>query len=285
VTLSADMSLVCCIALLAVTAPLAQGHLLKTDIAPHVRSGPCRRTRLAMAEEPLYCLNVQLCIKAERRKEFFECIEANRAGTLDTEPLAVTYLFGEDESTPNTYHFFEQYRGVEGFEAHTQAPHFKAWEAFAATDPFTADPIVSFYTEDCPGEPGPAAAQRGTPLYSLNVALHVEPSRRSEFLAALRADRIGALAEPNCATYLFGEDVNAPNIFHLFEQYVGREGFEKHVATPHYAAWSEFKATEPFSEPATVSFYETIPGPSSATPAELEPFGPPPAGFVWGPLF
>ena len=70
---------------------------------------------------PLHCLNVQLCIKPERRDEFLATIKANQAGTLSKEPLAVTYLFGEDENTPNTFHFFEQYEGRAGFEAHTQA--------------------------------------------------------------------------------------------------------------------------------------------------------------------
>ena len=88
----------------------------------------------------LYCLNVKLCIKPEVRSEFLECIRANQRGTLTTEPLAVTYTFGEDESAPNTFHFFEQYEGGEGFNAHTQTPHFAAWERFAATEPFTAKP-------------------------------------------------------------------------------------------------------------------------------------------------
>ena len=83
------------------------------------------------SEAALYCLNVKLCIKPEVREEFLDCIRANQRGTLSSEPLAVTYVFGEDESTPNTFHFFEQYRGVEGFEAHTKSPHFADWETFA----------------------------------------------------------------------------------------------------------------------------------------------------------
>ena len=35
--------------------------------------------------------------------------------------------------------------GKEGFDAHTQAPHFAVWEAFAATEPFTAEPEVCFF--------------------------------------------------------------------------------------------------------------------------------------------
>ena len=93
----------------------------------------------------LYCLNVQLDVKLERREEFLKCIRANQRGTLSAEKLAVTYLWGEDERTPNTFHFFEQYVGKQGFLEHTDAPHFKDWEVFAGTDPFTAPPKVSFY--------------------------------------------------------------------------------------------------------------------------------------------
>ena len=94
-----------------------------------------------------YCLNVKLCIKPERRSEFIQCIRANQQGTLSTEPLALEYVWGEDTSEPNTFHFYEKYEGRGGFEAHTQTPHFEAWEAFAATAPFTEPPVVSFYEE------------------------------------------------------------------------------------------------------------------------------------------
>ena len=85
-----------------------------------VEATPPQAEGSAGTSRTLYCLNVKLCIKAERREEFLTCIAANKQGTLSTEPLAVTYLFGEDAATPNTFHFFEQYEGREGFEAHTK---------------------------------------------------------------------------------------------------------------------------------------------------------------------
>ena len=54
---------------------------------------------------------------------------------------------GEDTEQPNTFHFYEKYEGRGGFEAHTQTEHFADWEVFAATDPFTEPPVVSFYEE------------------------------------------------------------------------------------------------------------------------------------------
>jgi quinol monooxygenase YgiN len=97
------------------------------------------------AGAPLFCLNVCLRVKPERREEFIACILNNQRCTLGTEPLVMTYVFGEDESTPNTWHFFEAYRGRAGFEQHARTAHFAAWEAFAATDPFTAPPRVDFW--------------------------------------------------------------------------------------------------------------------------------------------
>ena len=49
-------------------------------------------TPLMMADAPLYCLNVQLCVKPERREEFMKTIAANQRGTLGVEPLAVSGL-------------------------------------------------------------------------------------------------------------------------------------------------------------------------------------------------
>ena len=105
------------------------------------------RPRLSLVDRPdeaLYCLSCCLRVKPERREEFLDCIRANQQGTLSNEPLAATYVLGEDESAPDTWRFFEQYIGREGFEAHTRTPHFAAWEAFAATEPFSAPPEVRF---------------------------------------------------------------------------------------------------------------------------------------------
>lgn len=167
------------------------------------------------------------------------------------------YLFGEDTDVPNRFNFFESYIGKEGFTHHTETPHFAAWEAFAASDPFTAPPKVFFYNEDTPSRPGLAPVVEGHSPFSLNVRLSVKPEHRSAFLTALRADRDGALAtEPRAFAYTFGEDCNSPNVFHMFEQYVDREAFVEHTKTPHYSAWAAFKETaQPFAEPTEVSYY------------------------------
>lgn len=92
-----------------------------------------------------YCLNVELCIKPEIRAEFLKVIQNNKEGS-DQEPLCMQYSYGESMETPNSFYFHEQYtgndEGLEGFEAHAAAPHFKVWEEFASEDPFTKPPVV-----------------------------------------------------------------------------------------------------------------------------------------------
>jgi len=97
---------------------------------------------------PIVALNVILRIKPEVREKFLEVIQNNQRGTLnkELEPMALEYIFGEDENEPNTFHFHEKYMGEEGIKAHQAAPHFAAWEDFAQTDPFTANPEVYKFT-------------------------------------------------------------------------------------------------------------------------------------------
>jgi len=101
----------------------------------------------------VFSLNVALYVKEERREEFIKCIQANQEGTLTAEPLALQYDWfvyleslvhefcystslimmnmkcclrrGESTTERNTFYFHEQYKSKAGFDAHTEAPHFK----------------------------------------------------------------------------------------------------------------------------------------------------------------
>lgn len=92
-----------------------------------------------------FCLDVQLCIEPSVREEFLSVIQNNARGSNEEEPLCLQYKWGEDTTSPNTFHFHEEYVGKEGFDVHAAAPHFQEWEAFAATNPFTKPPVVNFY--------------------------------------------------------------------------------------------------------------------------------------------
>jgi quinol monooxygenase YgiN len=112
---------------------------------------PIRGTqKWPVPEEAPFCLNVDLFPKAEIRNEFLQVIANNKQGSDQDEPLCLQYVYGESVDKPDTFHFHEQYSGAnggkEGFDAHTQAPHFAAWEAFASTgEPFTQPPVVYFF--------------------------------------------------------------------------------------------------------------------------------------------
>ena len=104
--------------------------------------------------------------------------------------------------------------------------------------------------------PGLAFAQDYVSTFGLVVRFCVKDGRRKEFLAAIRADQLGALTtEPLAVSYLFGEDTDACNVFHMFERYASREGFEEHTQSTSYKAWAEFKATEPFAEQTQVKYF------------------------------
>ena len=60
--------------------------------------------------------------------------------------------------TARSGHFQESFVGKQGFDEHCAAPTFAAWEAFAASDPFTAEPSVRFAFRDVRGR-GPRAVR------------------------------------------------------------------------------------------------------------------------------
>lgn len=96
-----------------------------------------------------YCVAVELYIKPDVIEEFTPVIEGNSRGSNNDEPLCLQYVYGESTSEPNLFIFHEEYTGGNdgeaGFDEHASAPHFKVWEKFAATEPFTKDPVVHFF--------------------------------------------------------------------------------------------------------------------------------------------
>ena len=91
-----------------------------------------------------YCLNVRVGIKEDRIAEFEAAIRQNEIGTR-TEPRNLRYSYGKTKN-PGEYIFQEVFVEEQGFKEHAAAPHFAKWEAFAATEPFTAPPVIDFWT-------------------------------------------------------------------------------------------------------------------------------------------
>lgn len=199
-------------------------------------------------------------MKPERRSEFLECIANNQRGTLSrAEPLALEYKYGEDATTPNTFHFFEKYKGKEGFEAHQKAPHFAVWETFAATDPFTSPPEIAFFEEVGPAPnrgKGKGKSQTSGTGYCLNVHLNIKPDRIEDFLKAIKEDQKCTLKnEPLAMNFIIGQDTADENRYHLYERYVGKAGFDAHCASEHFAEWQKTVESGIFASDPVLCFY------------------------------
>jgi len=93
--------------------------------------------------------------------------------------------------------------------------------------------------------------------YCLNINLHVKPERRAEFLSCIEQNAAGTrVGEPLAICYEWGESATDPNHFHFHERYQGKEGFEAHTKTEHFAAWEKFTATDPFEKEPEVVFFK-----------------------------
>jgi (4S)-4-hydroxy-5-phosphonooxypentane-2,3-dione isomerase len=202
-------------------------------------------------------LNVKISVKPERRAEFLQVISNDAKQTVAVEPGALQFALGEDVEEEHIFYFHEQYQTIGDFEFHKTTPHFKEWNDFCATDPFVTPPVVELF--QCTHE---AVKVPPRPAFCLNVELCIQPERREEFLTVILNNQNGSRGdEPLCLQYDFGESLEKPNHFYFHEQYTGaqdgKEGFEAHQAAPHFAAWEDFAATNPFTKDPVVAFFRT----------------------------
>ena len=140
------------------------GSLVAGGFEKQGLDGFAKLARTAAPAVDRYNLNVELAVKADRVAQFLECIRANAAGTLK-EPRNLRYCWGPSAGDENVFHFQESFVEKAGFEAHCAAPHFTKWEAFVATDPFSAEPSVQFY------EPATSLADDAAPCVVVAAAL------------------------------------------------------------------------------------------------------------------
>jgi quinol monooxygenase YgiN len=129
---------------------------------------------------------------------------------------------------------------------------------FFATDPFTRDLEASVFR--CQHEPVRIPPR---PAFCVNVRLCIQPEVREEFLQVIRNNQKGSRQESLCLQYDFGESLEEPNVFYFHEQYTGaeggKEGFDAHAATLHFAAWEAFASKENvFTKPPAISFFRTL---------------------------
>jgi quinol monooxygenase YgiN len=202
-----------------------------------------------------YAVNMNLTIKENRREEFIKLIQELQRQTLDMEEASLQYVVGEDTTSPNTFHVHKQFTSLQGYEAHRTMPHVADWDTFVASDPFEGDIqrdayVLEHATFSC--EP--------QDTFGVQVVLCPKPERRTEFLQCIRGNYEGSTnTESLCHQYAFGESTTTENRFLFHEEYFqGKDGFEAHQKTPHFAAWEAFAATDPFSQPPEVNLFSSL---------------------------
>lgn len=207
-----------------------------------------------------FAVNLRFTVLPERRADFLNLVKVNQRLTLDTEPEALQYVVGEDTSSPNTFYLHEQFTSYEGFLAHRDMPHAADWARFKESQPFAegGSPKLDSYFGTHAPEVIPVRD-----AFCLNVELCIKPEVREEFLECIANNARGSNEdEPLCLQYIYGESKDEPNTFYFHEQYTGvnggKEGFDAHTATPHFAAWEKFASTDPFTKPPVVSLFRTL---------------------------
>jgi autoinducer 2-degrading protein len=75
-------------------------------------------------------------------------------------------------------------------------------------------------------------------VFSLIVHLQIDPTRRDEFLDAIRANAEASVRdEPGCLRFDVCSVADEPDRFVLYELYADADAFADHKAAPHFADW------------------------------------------------
>lgn len=230
-------------------------------------------TKLMMASSsaPASCrpfaLNVKLSIQPEKREAWLKQIKDDQMCTRQDEEGNLQFSISEDTSTPNTFYLHEQYVDGSAFDEHAQSPHFVRYEEFCKTEkPFAPDGEPEIYMFSPLGEKSDwSKSKRNIPktAFCITVNLYPKSEVREAFLEVIEKNKKGTDGtEPLALQYTYGESDTEPNAFHFHEQYSGsedgKEGFEAHAASPHFADWESFADTDPFAKPPEVYFSKAI---------------------------
>jgi quinol monooxygenase YgiN len=79
-----------------------------------------------------------------------------------------------------------------------------------------------------------------TSVVGVNVRIHSKPQAREKCIQLLDADAVGSREEPNCLQFVFGQDTDTENVFHIHEQYKTMADFERHQQNEYFKAVVDF---------------------------------------------
>mmetsp|Transcript_4661 Transcript_4661/g.5380 ORF Transcript_4661/g.5380 Transcript_4661/m.5380 type:complete len:264 (-) Transcript_4661:125-916(-) len=202
----------------------------------------------------------------EKRDEFLKGIRNDAQKVVETEPSSLQYVFGEDVDTPNIFYLHEQYdiTKMSDEECDLLVLGDRLGERFDELRDFCKNedgPVIEIVSYRCNHEAN-KIPQRSA--YCLNVNFFIQDAVREEFLTLIQNNQKGSTEEEElCLQYHLGENAASSNIFHLHEEYTGKddgkEGFDAHIVSKHFKAWEEFSAKEEsFTNPPVVQFYKTM---------------------------
>lgn len=212
---------------------------------------------------PLCAVNVKMSVKPEKRDAWLTACADNIRHTRNEEGnLQCSISQAVDD--PNMFYFHERFVDDAAYHKHRDSPHFAKYSEFENTEqPLNAWPEYCFFTPLGEGEDGSPEQLRTIPetipAYCVTVNVYPTLEAREEFLRVLAANKAGTEAtEPLVLQYTYGESTTEPNTFHFHEEYKGaengKEGFDAHAATPHFADWEAFAGKNPFVKPPEVIF-------------------------------
>ena len=214
-----------------------------------------------------FALNVKMSIQPEKRDAFLKQIQDDQKCSREDEEGNLQFSISEDVEAPNTFYLHEQYVDESAFQAHVESPHFKRFAEFCESEkPFSPDgePELLFFE---PLEEGKDWANGKRAIvetaFCVTVNLYPKSEVREEFLKVIANNKKGTdETEPLALQYTFGESTSDQNTFHFHEQYSGaedgKEGFDAHASSPHFADWEAFVGTDPFVKPPEVYFSKII---------------------------
>lgn len=95
-------------------------------------------------------------------------------------------------------------------------------------------------------------------MFALFAVHKIQPQHREAYKKEIFEDAMGSTQkEPDCLCFYVLHDENDPNTFCLFEAYVDRAAFEKHMTLPHVVKWKN-AVKDFYSEEPTVQFCKTL---------------------------
>ena len=194
----------------------------------------------SMMNTPPFAINVKFNVKPGRRQDFLDVMRSNMYQTMTSEPNSIQFVLGQNMDDENIYYLHEEYKSQDDHkDPHSKTSYYDDCMKFFATEPLTEPHIADEYK--LVHETSPTKIKNIEGVVCLNVELSIKPECRDEFLLVMGNNKKGADQDEDlCLQFVFGENIDKPNTFHLHEQYASQEGLDFHNASPHFAKFYQF---------------------------------------------